>query len=74
MFCRTVFPKLMVHHFACTNPYKTSIFERSVTCSLFELYLHIEKNLGGGGELEDVSRQNIKKRNILNNFINFLSN
>ena len=30
-----VFPILMVCHFLRTNPYKMSIFERSVTCSLF---------------------------------------
>ena len=29
------FPILMVHHFLRTNPYKMSIFQRSVTCSFF---------------------------------------
>ena len=32
---RAVFPILMVHHFLHTNPYKMSIFQRSVTCSFF---------------------------------------
>ena len=37
----------MVHHSLLTNPYKMYIFERSVTCSLFqELYSHIDKNSG----------------------------
>ena len=40
---RAVFPILMVHHFLRTM----SIFERSVTCRLFqELYAHIDKNSG----------------------------
>ena len=39
--------QLVVHHFLRTNPYKMSIFQRSVTCSIFqELYSHIDKNLG----------------------------
>ena len=29
---RAVFPILIVHHFLHTNPYKMSIFQRSVTC------------------------------------------
>ena len=32
---RVVFPILMVHHFLRKNPYKMSIFQRSVTCSFF---------------------------------------
>ena len=31
----------MVHHFLRTNPYKMSIFERSVTCSFFRNCTHI---------------------------------
>ena len=34
-FSRAVFPILMAHHFLRTNPYKMSIFQRSITCSFF---------------------------------------
>ena len=44
---RSIFSILMVHHFLSTNPYKMSIFQRSVTCSFFkELNSHIDKNSG----------------------------
>ena len=37
----------MVYHFLHTNPYKVSIFQKSVTCSFFlELYSNIDKNSG----------------------------
>ena len=36
-----VLPTLMVHHFLCTNPYKISIFQRSVTCIFFRNRTHV---------------------------------
>ena len=39
------FPCIDGPSFLRTNPYKMSIFQRSVTCSFFqELYSHIDKN------------------------------
>ena len=38
---RALFSIAMVHHFLRTNPYKISIFERSVTCSFFSGIVHI---------------------------------
>ena len=38
---RAVFPILTVHHSLRTNPYKMSIFQRSVTCSFFRNRAHI---------------------------------
>ena len=41
------FPYVDGPSFLYTNPYKMSIFQRSVTCSFFqELYSHIDKNSG----------------------------
>ena len=37
----------MVHNFFHSNPHKVSVFERSVTCSIFpELDSHIDMNSG----------------------------
>ena len=74
---------LMVNHFLRTNPYKMSIFERSVTYSFFqELYSHVDKN--SGEQFEDMFlakiasqgtsliKRNLKLTTLINNVWPFL--
>ena len=57
----------MVHHFLHTNPYKMSIFERSVTCSFFfRNCTHILTRTQRKKVWGYVSRQNSEQGNLLN--------
>ena len=65
----------MVHHSLRTNPYKMSIFERSVTLVFFqELYSHIDKNSGEKFEdmfLVTIVSKGTSLRPILIYFVDF---
>ena len=62
---RVVFRILMVNHFLSTNPYKLSVFERSITCRFFSRIVLIYWQKLRRKVLGCVARQNSRSGNYL---------